>query len=478
MSVVNSSSVSPLKPRVLSSLWQGLRALLFLRPDPRRIGGDVVTLCLLFLFDTVLTILVEWTVTAFQGRFNWNAVAGLFVQIPFLLLAGWVAGRRSLKGIDALDFPALAVAIGPPLTVLSFAVLWLGAAMPLLLAWFYPVFVLWWAAVLMVAYVRLIGRGWRRSGVGHLWIFIAASAFVLPHPSLFLPAVDEDAQAPYQPSIEREDAIYAQQELLDNSLARLKPQRAGVEDLYFVGFAGYAPEDVFYKELGVIEPLMRERFDAEGRSVLLVNNPQTVLQLPIASNTNLRRALRAIGQKINRDEDVVVLYLTSHGSADHTFSVQFGPLALDNLTPALLKTMLDEAGIKWRVIVVSACYSGGYIGPLKDEQTLVMTAADATHTSFGCGAESDFTYFGRALFDEELRKTHSFADAFEKAKVSIRSRELAQGYQPSNPQIALGSLMAYKLARITARLAGPTAGKPETPAQASAAPAQSPAVQP
>jgi hypothetical protein len=102
--------------------------------------------------------------------------------------------------------------------------------------------------------------------------------------------------------------------------------------------------------------------------------------------------------------------------------------------------------------VVSACYSGGYVNPLKDEQTLVLTAADATHTSFGCGSASDFTYFGQALFDQELRQTHSFPQAFDRAKVSIRQRELKQGYTPSNPQIALGSLMADKLARMAARL--------------------------
>jgi len=81
-----------------------------------------------------------------------------------------------------------------------------------------------------------------------------------------------------------------------------------------------------------------------------------------------------------------------------------------------------------------------------------MTAADATHTSFGCGSESDFTYFGRALFDEELRKTRSFDQAFANAKLSIRQRELAQSLEPSNPQIAMGSLIADKLARMASRL--------------------------
>lgn len=439
-------------PGFLASLWQGTRVALFLKPDPRRVNAGVAMLCALFVFNVLLSVAAQWLLMGGQVRFNWWGVSTLFAEMPFLLLAGWVAARRSLKGITPLSFPVLAIASGPAYTLAALVANWLGAGSPVVLQWFYLlVMVVWWGLTLIVAYVRLVGRGTLRSGGGAAWIMMAAALYLLPHQTLLLPARDDTAP-PYRASIEREDAFHAQATLLDEQLAGLKPQRAGVEDLYFVGFAGYAAEDVFYKELQVIAPLMNQRFDTTGRSLLLVNNAQTVKTLPIASATHLRRALRGIAARINREEDVVMLYLTSHGSSRHEFSVSFWPLALDDITPATLKAMFDEAGIKWRVIVVSACYSGGYIGPLQDEQTLVMTAADATHTSFGCGSESDFTYFGRALFDEELRKTRSFPEAFDKSKLSIRAREQAQNLEPSNPQIAMGRLIADKLARMTARL--------------------------
>ena len=446
---------------VIPGLWQGTRAMLFLRPDPRRIGGDVPALCVMFVADLLVSLLFSWISVSFHGRFNWMALAGVFSQTPFLLLASWVAARRSLRGIQTLTFATLAIAVSVPLMLAIYAIAWAGAAVEWIGMWLYPASMVWWLLSLMVAYVHLVGRGFKRSGAGLVWIVAATATFLAPQPQLVLPARDE-TEPRYQPSIEREDAFHAQGTLLTDSLAQLRPQRPGVEDLYFVGFAGYAAEDVFYKELKVIGPLMDQRFDTAGRSVIMANNPQTVTTLPLATATNLRTTLRALGQRINRDEDVVMLYLTSHGSRSHEFSVSFWPLALNDITPATLKTMLDEAGIKWRVIVVSACYSGGYVNPLKDEQTLVLTAADATHTSFGCGSASDFTYFGQALFDQELRQTHSFAQAFDRAKVSIRQRELSQGYEPSNPQIALGSLMADKLARMAARLdvAAP-AGKPQ-----------------
>jgi hypothetical protein len=39
---------------------------------------------------------------------------------------------------------------------------------------------------------------------------------------------------------------------------------------------------------------------------------------------------------------------------------------------------------------------------------LIITAsAEANKTSFGCTDDADFTYFGRAFFDEALRQEHS-----------------------------------------------------------------------
>ena len=90
-------------------------------------------------------------------------------------------------------------------------------------------------------------------------------------------------------------------------------------------------------------------------------------------------------------------------------------------------------------------YAGGFIDPLKSETTLVVTAADAQHTSFGCGSESDFTYFGKAYFDQALRRHVSFTDAFEDARNIIQTRERGEGKTASNPQIYIGSAIQQKL---------------------------------
>ena len=208
------------------------------------------------------------------------------------------------------------------------------------------------------------------------------------------------------------------------------------------------------KEVGVIADLLEQRFDAHGRTLKLVNNRATLADTPIATLTSVRRALAAIGERMNPAEDVLILYLTSHGSEKHRLSVDLWPLELDAIDPQALRAALDESGILWRVVVVSACYSGGYVEPLRDEWTLIITAASAKRQSFGCGAASDFTYLAKALFDEELRKTHSFETAFAQAKQTIAAREKEKGFVASEPQIYVGAQIRDKLKALERRLAG------------------------
>ena len=239
------------------------------------------------------------------------------------------------------------------------------------------------------------------------------------------------------------------------TLADIQPQRKGVADIYFVAYAPDATEDVFLRELAVIAPMMDQRFDTRGRSVRLQNHSSTLSVYPAATKTNLEKTLQHLGKVMDPAEDVLVLYLTSHGSRRHELVPNFPPMELEPLTPESLKKMLDAAGIRFRVVAVSACYSGGYIDPLKGVDTLIMTASAKDRTSFGCGNESDFTYFGKAVFDEQLRKTYSFEDAFANALPVLKEREAKVSDVLSDPQIAVGAGIKIKLAQVQARLSKP-----------------------
>src|SRR5260221_7017699 len=113
------------------------------------------------------------------------------------------------------------------------------------------------------------------------------------------------------------------------------------------------------------------------------------------------------------------------------------------------------------MIVMSSCIYDVFIELLKDDNTYVITAEDAFHSSFGCNYDSDYTWFSEALYDEALRETFSFAEAFDAAKKTVSERERAEGYAPSNPQIAMGKAIRSKLAALEKRLAAGYAPDPQ-----------------
>jgi hypothetical protein len=268
-----------------------------------------------------------------------------------------------------------------------------------------------------------------------------------------------DEYAAYR-ALDVERIFYKQPALLTEQLEALQAERSDRDDLYFVGFAGYALQDVFRNEIQFARALFDRRFDTQGRSLVLINNLATRDTQPLASSVNLEHALQHIGNVIDRDNDVVVLFLTSHGSmAD--LSVNFWPLRLNDVTPAMLKQYLDNAGIKWRIIMVSACYSGGFIEALKDEHTAIMTASAVDKMSFGCDDERELTYFGEALLQNQLQTQISIAAAFEGTAKEIALREQQEHLDPSHPQISIGQAMQKKLRRLERRLeddAGKQAG--------------------
>ena len=119
--------------------------------------------------------------------------------------------------------------------------------------------------------------------------------------------------------------------------------------MFLVGMAGYGGQDVFKREVDSVAKLFRERFDADGRIVKLVNNPRTLKERPVASATSLEASLKRVAASMDPDEDVLVLFLTSHGSQDHQLTLEMRPFQLRQITPPMLKRMLDASGIRKQI---------------------------------------------------------------------------------------------------------------------------------
>ncbi|MCD9029609.1 C13 family peptidase [Luteimonas sp. BDR2-5] len=246
--------------------------------------------------------------------------------------------------------------------------------------------------------------------------------------------------------------------LIDDTIAAMRPATPGQPALYVVGVAGDGSEDVFRNEVHFLAEHVAPRLGAEARALALVNHPDSLDEAPrpLATTANLRHALSAIAARMTPADDVLLLYLTMHGTDTHELIVHFPPLVEEAITPAQLRAALDDAGIVNRVLVISACYSGGFVPALRDPDTLVITAARADRPSFGCGAESTITFFGHAWLLDGLNADTDFIAAFGLAQRTIKQQERKRRFQRSMPRIDIGERIAPRLAQLQAAM-------PETP---------------
>lgn len=233
----------------------------------------------------------------------------------------------------------------------------------------------------------------------------------------------EDAEAERRTKANVETALYRQRALLDQALAALAPRDPKRINLYLLAVGGDGAQEVFRREVEFVRAQFDREFGTRGRSVALVNSRTTVDSAPMATVTSIRESLRAIAARMDRNEDILFLFLTSHGSRTHELTLDQNGMDLRNLPAKELGALLAETNVRWKVVVVSACYSGGFIDAVKDDFTMVITAARHDRQSFGCADENDFTYFGRAFFKESLSQKKSFHEAFRHAEKLVREWE-------------------------------------------------------
>jgi hypothetical protein len=271
-----------------------------------------------------------------------------------------------------------------------------------------------------------------------------------------------------------EQVIYAQPGMVHQALAKLAPRVPDKTNLYLVTFAGDGGEDVFRNEAEYAAQLFTKRFGATAHAVVLENNPSTLQSHPLADWSNLEDTLNQLAGVMKPDEDILVLYMTSHGDEDHNLLVDMDPLPLDQIGAPDLASILKKRPFKWKVVVVNACYSGGFVPDLRGPGTLVLTAARTDRSSFGCGSDSDITYFGKAWLVDALNKTDDFVGAFQLAKNDIAGWEKDQKLTPSEPQMDVGTGIAQQLAAWRKEVTpGPAVPFTPPPPSTNSAPASS-----
>lgn len=252
-----------------------------------------------------------------------------------------------------------------------------------------------------------------------------------------------------------------QQRRLDAALAALPRHRAGVTEAYVLTIA-LDSDPVFAREAREAARVLAARYDAQGRTLTLAGPDGTRDDAPHGSITALLLALSHIGTLMDGREDALVLYTTSHG-ADIGLAYHYGDSGYGILSPASLKAALEEAGIRRRVLIISACYSGVFVPALASPDTAILTAAASTRSSFGCVAENDWTFFGDALINRALRQPVALDEAARMAGRSVAEWEAKARFLASLPQVSIGTGVAGWLPALEAgrpRVASAPVGRP------------------
>jgi PAS domain-containing protein len=245
-----------------------------------------------------------------------------------------------------------------------------------------------------------------------------------------------------------EAILFGQAGRIDEALAAVGHDRSPNPKAYFLGFAGVGDQKVFAQEIGLASRVLGERYDIAARKLSLINDQRNLEGAPLATVSGLKYALHGLGARMNLDRDVLFLSISSHGADDPAIIVSNSELPLQDLTGEDLADALRDSGIQWRVIIISACYAGGFIDHLRDPQTIVITAAAADRTSFGCSNDRDLTYFGEAFYRDALPTARSLRDAFDTATAAIAARERRERVEASNPQAYFGKAMEKRLASM------------------------------
>lgn len=165
------------------------------------------------------------------------------------------------------------------------------------------------------------------------------------------------------------------------------------------------------------------------------------LRPDVEAPTTARETIEGVTEAAARSPNGCLLYFTSHGSPE---GIVFGPER--TLTPLALAGLVRQwCGAKPTVVVMSACYSGVFMGALQGSNRMVLTAARRDRTSFGCGPDETYPWFDGCVI-ESLPQASDFLALAALTRACVARREIEAGVAlPSEPQLFVGAEMQMRL---------------------------------
>jgi len=317
----------------------------------------------------------------------------------------------------------------------------------------------WWLLAVMVRLGRLPfeGKIQRKHETLLIWgAFLGPWMFwlCLFQPADLWQADGADSDPKHYSQAMSEDTFTAESLMFNGLLDQFDAERSGVEDIYFLGLAGEAGNPLYLREAELALETLRDVYGVDGRAGILANNANNAARYPFATHNNFEAVLNHIGELMDTEDDLLFLFLSSRGTQSSSLVLSQPGLVLSDMDPKGLKKALDDAQIKWRIIVISACYSGGFINALKDPNTLVITSSDQTNSGLGCNDKKGMTWFAQSFFDDYLRKALGISAAYN-ATLEELQKQQGPDKKFGLPQMALGEEMKKKLAGLEARVLQP-----------------------
>ena len=244
-------------------------------------------------------------------------------------------------------------------------------------------------------------------------------------------------------AIDPEKLWTEQPALVERALAGVDSSSGGTGNAFLIAVAAGGSQDLFGREARLARSTLGRVFGAERRSLLLANDEASLHKVPLAVNSNLDAALAGIARKMDRSRDVAIVYLASHGGRGGDLSTDLPNYdAVDSISARVLAETLNRAGIRRRIVIVSACFAGSWIKPLASADTIVIAASHANRTSFGCTDERELSYFGEALLKGKLASGASLSESFAAARQTVTRWEKESSDENSDPQAFVGRNMA------------------------------------
>jgi hypothetical protein len=257
------------------------------------------------------------------------------------------------------------------------------------------------------------------------WFFIVA----------VLGALGACATSPYQgqAKVRSDDMLRAQIKQATEQMAVSKEAR-----VIYAGFAMHSQSKAFRND--VLSGARLARALDPRAIVFQLDNPAFGQNddWPFATAENIRDVITQIA-KLARDGDRVMLLFSTHGNVD-VLGVNVAATNHPYVNGRALRSWLAPLGNKPTLLILSACYSGSFLDPLKAPNRMILTAAAKDRSSFGCQFHSDNTFFVQELIPQRLDAQQSLNQMADAAAANVAKREEAMRLSPpSLPQRFVGS---------------------------------------